>query len=90
MTDADGIAINLTGATISYVIFSGGVATITKTIGSGITVTDATAGTFTITLTSANTASLAGSYYHECQVTDSSSNISTIFIGSVTINADLI
>ena len=90
VTDADGAAVNLTGATISYVIFDDGSATITKTVGSGITVTDAAAGTFTITLAASDTASLAGAYYHECQVTDSSGNISTIFTGTVTMNEDMI
>ena len=94
VTDSDGAAVNLTGATINYVLkkqLGGGMNTITKaTGGSGIVITDAAAGTCEITLDATDTASLLGSFYHECQVTDSYGNVSTIFIGTVTITEDTI
>lgn len=71
----------LTGATIKWVM-----STITKTIGSGITVTGDR--TFTVTLSPADTTSLAGSYPHEAEITDSSGNVSTVARGTATIKED--
>lgn len=59
---------NLTGAAISWRLTGRG-ATITKTIGSGVTITDDTNGICTVTLAPADTAQLAGTYYHELQAT---------------------
>ena len=87
------LSTDITGATINYAIAAsvGSTALITKaTGGSGIAITDAANGIFTIDLDPSDTSSKAGVYYHECQVTDTSSVVSTVFVGSVTINADLI
>jgi hypothetical protein len=43
-------------------------AVITKSTGSGITVTDGPGGKFEVALVSADTASLAGMYHHEAEV----------------------
>lgn len=60
---------------------------VTKTIGSGITVTDAVNGKYTIKLEPDDTKPLkADTYYHECEITDNSGNVSTSFIGFVKIN----
>lgn len=58
--------------------------------GSGIVISDGSAGVFQITLSAADTDDLSGKYYHEAQVTDSSGNISTVTVGTITINRDLI
>lgn len=89
VTDVDDEAVVLTGATINYVLQKssrGGQAIISKSTTDGISITNALAGKFEITIDASDTADLAGDYYHECQVTDSSSNVSTIFVGTVTIN----
>ena len=59
-------------------------ATLSKSIGSGITVTDAVNGIFQVELTPADTLAKKGSYYHEAQVTDGSSDIATVFFGILT------
>lgn len=92
ITDASGNAVNLTGATISYVLQRsvGSTVTISKTTDDGISITDASGGVFQITLDASDTASLSGSYYHECQITDTSGNVSTVFTGTVTMKDDAI
>jgi len=93
ITDASGNAVNLTGATISYVLQRsvGSTVTISKTTASGISITDASGGVFQITLDASDTARLSGSsYYHECQITDTSGNVSTVFTGTVTMKEDAI
>lgn len=90
VTDKDGVRVNLTGATIVYKIFDGGTAVITKSTANGITITDASGGECQTTLSPSDTSDLDGVYYHECQVTDSSGNVSTIFTGAVTIQGEMI
>ena len=64
-----------------------GTALITKDLSDGISVANSTV---TITLGTADTASLSGDYYHELQITDASSNVFTAFSGTVTVTSDLI
>jgi len=94
LTDVDDDAVNLTGASISYILqksSQGGEAIISKSVDDGISITSpATGGLFEITIDATDTDDLAGEYYHECQVTDSSSNVSTVFVGTVTIKVDMI
>ena len=66
-----------------------GAAIVTKAIATGITVTDAPNGVISIILTPADTASLAGEYYHELQMTFGAA-VSTVLFGKVTISKDLI
>lgn len=54
---------------------------ISKTLGAGVVITDATAGEVTVTLTDSDTSDTnlpAGDYIFELQITDSSGNISTV------------
>ena len=61
-------------------------ANVTKTLGGGIAVTDATNGKLTITLDAADTASLdPGEYYTETRIQDSASRIGTVSIGTLTL-----
>jgi transcription elongation GreA/GreB family factor len=62
---------------------------VSKDIGSGVTVTDAVNGRVDVAIASADTAALAGDYYHEIQVT-MGGDISTVLYGTVTIVKDLI
>ena len=62
-----------------------------QTGGSGISITDASAGKFEITLDAADTASMAaGVYEHEAEAFDSSSKTATLFRGTITLLGDII
>lgn len=90
-----GDAYPLTGAAIKWQAFlaSGGgftgSAIITKTVGSGIVITNAVGGVFQITVNPADTESLAGTYYHEAEVTIGSV-VHTVFTGLFTIVSDAV
>lgn len=87
--DAD-VAIDITGVTIEYVVkksaLDAAIAQISKTVGSGLTLTTPLSGIFTINFLPADTQSLGyQEYYHEAELTDLSGNISTIFTGILTL-----
>lgn len=91
--DEDGQLLPLTGLTISYVISKkvGAEALTTKTIGSGITVTDAPNGAFTIDLLKSDTSTKIGEHYHECQLVGADPQKPyTLFTGSITFQKDQI
>jgi hypothetical protein len=93
--DADGAALDITGATITYAISPadepGGTAVVTKSTADGITITDAAAGTFTITIDAGDTAALeTADYHHEVQVTTADSKVYTILRGKISALADQI
>jgi len=76
LTGVGGSAISLSGVSgITWGLWpvAGGAQLITKTLGSGIAVTNSGAGEFTVTLTEADTSSLAGVYYWEARVNFSGS-----------------
>ena len=92
-----GTALNLNGAVITWQLFplGGGTALLTKTIGGGITITDASNGVFQVKIDPADTADLAGSYNHEAQITDTDGNILTprnvgLSPGVLEVAADLV
>ena len=81
----DGKDLNLTGATIKWVLKKtvlAGTNDLSKATGSGITITDAVKGKFEIKLNATDTTSLLNSYYHKAEVTDSSGNVSTVLVGN--------
>jgi len=90
LTDANGDPISLTGATIEY--HAALPTPVTKTVGSGITVTDAAAGEFSIALTQANTVGYERNTTadHECKVLTSGGEVITAFRGRLTILDSLI
>ena len=90
--DNDDVVVDITGATITWELSLNvdSAALISKTVGSGITLSDPTNGVFTITLDPTDTDSLSGRYYHEAEITDSSGDISTALIGHATIKTDAI
>ncbi len=85
------VGADITSATINYslrryVWDTGGEVT-KATGGSGITITDAANGLFTIALADTDLDGLGGvDYYHECKVTTSGGLEYTAFTGTVTIN----
>lgn len=81
------LAIPLSGATIKWVMKKGlnGDLVIEKTTDSGVTITDANNGIFTVSLNPLDTDGKPGGYYHEAQVTDSQGNVSTVSVGSANI-----
>jgi len=92
--DADNApaAKNLTGATITWALARsrGSAPLITKTVGSGITVTDAANGALEVAIAPADTATIDGVHYHELEVVDSAGNKSTAVYGLVIIHPDSI
>ena len=88
ISDSAGSAVNITGVTATYSLGTAvdQTATFTKTVGSGIVLTTPASGIMTISIDPADTATLAGCYYHELVITDASGNVNTAFIGEVTIN----
>jgi len=91
ITDSDGVAVDLTGATVKYAIAlssTASAALVSKaTGGSGITTASNVA---TVTLASADTATLAGVYYHEMEITTVLGAVTTAMTGTITILADVI
>jgi hypothetical protein len=86
ITDLDGDSVNLTGATFSYVIVNmDGTVLVTKTAG---TVSGAGSNVVTFALTESDTSSLAGLYRHELEITDSGSNVSTAYQGTLNVLTD--
>lgn len=98
VTEADGVtAIDLSGISAikwqcSKKLSSGfaSVATLSKALGTGVTVTDALAGKLQVALSPIDTYALSGRFYHELELTDGGGNVSTVAVGTLTILKDLI
>lgn len=90
--NADGDAVNITGATIKWQAARsyGKASVITKSTSSGISITDGTNGVFTVTLNTSDTDSLSGIYHHEAELTATDSTKSTVLVGTMKINPALI
>jgi hypothetical protein len=78
----------LTGATLRYEISTGSepsaTAMVAKTIGDGITIVSAAAGTFTITIDGDDTEDMiTGDYHHECKLTTAAGKEYTLFRGTI-------
>jgi len=90
VVDNSGNAVTVTGGSATYAIANSvdGPALVTKTSAAGaITLSGST---ITVTLVPADTASMAGVYYHELEVTDSDGDVFTPACGTMTIERDLI
>ena len=88
VVDDDGAVVNIAGAAITWLLADelGGTTTLTKTVGSGITIVNEAGGIFSVTLAEADTETLdAGWYYHEAQVEDSSSNKTIVTTGLINL-----
>jgi hypothetical protein len=91
--DEAGAALNLTGCTIRWWFAknANGPALFQKSIGSGVTVVSAASGRFDVRMAPADTFSInPGDYYHECEITDASGEVATVFSGVVKISRDLV
>jgi len=80
--DQDAVAINLSGATVTWYLKrkTADVALIIKTA----TVTNAASGIFTVTLSDTDTTGLDGTYLHEAKIVDASGNISRLRHSDIT------
>lgn len=85
VTDQAGVAKDLTGAqAVIFVIApsAGKAGLVTKSLGSGITLTTPLQGKFRVTLVPADTEGLKGKpYYHEARVTDAAGKKVTVTYG---------
>ena len=81
---------DLTSATIDWfltTINDPSTAVVTKSIGSGITVTDLTNGVFDVTVDPADTEGLEGKHLHWVRVVDGNSDDAVVTTGAVKITA---
>lgn len=85
IVDENNAPLNLTNATFKWVLANDTATVLSKSIGNGITITNAPYGQCTISITTADTQSLSGTYIHEARVTDSNGNSSIVFSGTVTV-----
>ena len=92
ITDADGAAVDLTGATIRWQMARSVYAApdLSKAVGTGITVTSAPGGLFTVMLAPSDTADITGTFYFEVEIVDASGNVSTPRTGEIVISPGLI
>lgn len=96
--DADGGLSDLSGATARWWMAKSVTATgadiyVKKAGGDGLVLDGNTAGEWTITITldpSDTEGKSAGKFYHECEVVDSSGNVSTVTVGKFTLMPTLI
>lgn len=79
VTREDGTIIDLTGCTIKWALVdTDGNIKASKSTVSGITITDATSGEFTIFVDKEDIDDYTGTFIHEAVITDTSGNVSTI------------
>lgn len=94
IVDADGDAVDLTGATVEWRLARSarGTPVISKTTvdSGGVEITGAEAGLAEVTLVGADTEALEGDYYHEARVVDSGDRPATVLYGTATIKPNLI
>ena len=97
VVDQDDTAVNLTSATIIWEMFERGSAThaVIKTTGSGVTITGATDGEFSVTINGSDTEGLEGVFVHEAEITFPDTKVSTVTklnkkYGTINILKDLV
>lgn len=96
--DGDGDPIDISGAagmrySISAMLSNGeptGPSLLTKSLGSGVALTNGAAGVFTITLANGDTGGMPGVHYHEAEMIDSEGRVVTLFRGSIAVTRQLI
>ncbi len=82
----------ITGATAIFIVAKSenGSAIFSKSVGSGIVLTDPVQGVMTITLNSGDTEALVGVHYMELELTDAALRVSTIVVGHINIRKNVI
>jgi hypothetical protein len=90
--DENDAVVPITGATAVFALSKTDFSPIlfTKTVGSGIVITDGPGGILTVTLVEADTESLIGQHYYEIELTDAAFKVSTIALGRITIRKNQI
>lgn len=82
----------ITGASATFILsktrFTA--ALVTKTVGSGITITDGAGGVLTVSLLPADTEPLIGQHYFEIELIDTNAKESTIVVGYINIAKNVI
>jgi hypothetical protein len=91
LTDDTNAVVDITGAEITWQLSRKvtSPAILTKTVGSGITITNPANGQFEVAIDPVDTADLKGDYYHEIEMV-LNGVVSTVLTGTVTIQPDLI
>jgi hypothetical protein len=89
-----GAVVDLTGASIAWRMAKtadmGNSLTMSKSVGSGITVASPTSGVAVVTINPTDTSTLIpGDYYHDLTVTDASARVVTVLSGRARIKQDL-
>jgi hypothetical protein len=93
ITDNADAAVDITGATIVWKAFNNaGTVVVEKATDSanGVEITDGSGGICKVHLLPADTASLAGVYNHEAEMTDVIGNVTTTTVGKMNVKLDLI
>lgn len=90
VVDQNNVAVPLTGATIEWILIIQGTTILSKSVGSGITISNPTSGQFIIALTVNDTRALHGTYEHMARVTTIDGNSSIVVTGTITIQESLI
>jgi len=93
VTDPDGAAVTLTGATATWALATapGAAPLVTKTSGDGeIAIGGDDANVVTVTLEPADTATLGGVYLHELQLVDGANKTHTVYQGTLYVQGDII
>lgn len=90
ITDASGVAVNITGCTLTFHLRAAGATTDAIDPAPTLTLTTPASGIATLTLTDTQTATLTGAttYYYEVEMTDGTGLISTPVEGLAYIAAD--
>lgn len=85
--DQDDAIVDLSGASADFALSKrpGSTALVTKSVGTGITITDAVAGELEVRLDPADTEPLAGGHYYELEVQDASGRRTTVLFGTIQI-----
>lgn len=85
--DENDVILDITNCTLNWVVYRRYPENIvlTKITGSGITITDPTNGIFRVDFDPNDTLSLLGEYNHECELTDTNLNISTLLVGTMNV-----
>ena len=91
VVDQNNAIVPLTGASIEWILINNqGVPALSKSVGSGITITSASGGQFTVSITVGDTRSLNGSYQHMARVTTNDGNSSIVLTGTIAVEGSLI
>jgi len=91
--DAAGTVVDISGASGTFGIGkldSSGNPKGSSLAAPAVAITDGAAGKLSVTIVPANTESLAGDYWHELQLTDAATKISTVLYGTLTVQKDLV